>query len=217
MNPIRIVIADDHEIFRNGFKLLLKKQKDIVLVGEAGDGHQLLELVAQQSPDVVITDIQMPVMNGIEACRHIRHNHKGISVIALTSFNDDHFVIDMLEAGASGYILKNTDKKEVANAVKAVFEGHMYYSDATSKKLARLVAEHKVVPGRTKAPIQFTERELLIMRLICQQLTSKEIAAQLQLSARTVESHREKIQEKTYAKNTAGIVIYVMKHNLFEI
>jgi DNA-binding NarL/FixJ family response regulator len=216
MTPVRIVIADDHEIFRNGFKLLLQNQKEILLVGEAATGEELLKRVEEVMPDVVITDILMPQMNGIDACRAIRMQYPCLPVIALTTFNDEHFVIDMLHAGATGYLLKNTNKAELKLAIQTVREGKMYYSEAIAQMMVRLVAERKVLPGRIKAPVQFTERELSIMELICQQLTNKEIAAKLGLSVRTVESHREKIQEKTQSKNAAGIVLYVLKHNLLK-
>lgn len=214
---IRIVIADDHEIFRNGFKLLLKNQTDIELVGEAGNGKLLLEVVEKESPDIAITDIQMPEMGGVETCRNIKKLFPATAVIALSTFNDEHYIVDMLEAGASGYLLKNTTRQELHAAVHAVFQGNSYYSKETSRKLAQLIAECKVQPGRKKEPVTFSSRELEVMQLICHQLTNKEIAAKIRLSVRTVESHRERIQEKTGSKNLAGIVIYALKHNLFDI
>ncbi|HUC82470.1 MAG TPA: response regulator transcription factor [Flavisolibacter sp.] len=217
MSAIRIVLADDHEIFRNGFNLLLKNQQEIQLVGEAANGKQLICLVEEVMPDVVITDIQMPEMNGIEACRIIKKQFPDVAVIALSTFNDDHYILDMLEAGAIGYLLKNTNRQELHAAVHSVFEGTPYYSKDTSKKMARLIAESKLLPGRRKEPVTFSIREVEVMKLICQQLTNKEIAARLKLSVRTVESHRERIQEKTNSRNIAGIVIYALKHNLFQL
>lgn len=217
MDPIKIIIADDHEIFRSGFKLLLKNQKEIYLAGEAENGKQLLQLVEELLPHVVIIDIQMPEMDGIEACRRIRESFPDVLVIALTTFNDDHYIVDMLQAGATGYLLKNTTRKELHKAIIAVFEGRMYYSEETFKKLSRLKAEHKISPGRITPPVKFSEREQKIIQLICKQLTNKEIASQLSISVRTVESHRERVQEKINAKNTAGIVIYALQHNLLEL
>lgn len=217
MEQIKIVIADDHQIFREGFKLLLKPIKEIVIVGEAENGRQLFEVVRLQQPDIVFTDLQMPDINGVAACRRIKKSFPDIHVIALTTYNDDHFIVDILEAGASGYILKNTNKSELKQAIETVRNGEMYYSSATSKKLARMVAESKFNPNRLRASAHFTERELVIMKLICEEFTNKEIAAKLNLSMRTVESHREKIQEKTGSKNTAGIVVYCIRHCLFEI
>lgn len=215
--PIRIAIADDHEIFREGFKLLLKNQPALELVGEAENGAELLKVAAAVQPDVVITDIMMPVMDGIEACRQIKKKYPSTNVIALSMFNEDHLVVDMLEAGARGYLLKNTNKNEVLQAAKAVFEGSTYFCPSTSNKLAKMIAESKFNPYKESSPQKMTERELDIIKLICQQHSNKEIAGVLNLSIRTVESHRERIQEKTGAKNSIGIVIYAIKHKIYEI
>lgn len=214
--PIRIAIADDHTIFREGFKLLLKNQQELELVGEAEDGKELLEVAATQQPDVLIIDIKMPVMDGIATCKEIRKRFPHMKVIALSMFNDDNLIVDMLEAGAKGYLLKNTNKQELLQATKTVFEGSTYYCTATSNKLAKMIAESKFNPYRIQPVQKFTPRETDIIKLICQQFTNKEIAVMLGLSHRTVESHREKIQEKTEAKNVIGVVIYAIKHNIFQ-
>jgi len=216
-SPIRIAIADDHEIFREGFKLLLKNQQELELVGEAENGKELLEVIARHQPDVVITDIKMPVMDGIEVCKSIKKKFPDMKVIALSMFNDDNLIVDMLEAGARGYLLKNTNKAELLQAVKAVYGGSTYYCMATSGKLAKMIAESKFNPYRNHPAQKFTNREIEVIKLICEQHTNKEIAKTLNLSIRTVESHREKIQEKADAKNSIGIAIYAIKHNLFEI
>lgn len=215
--PIRIVIADDHEIFREGFKLLLKNQHEIELVGEAGDGKELLEVAAKQQPDVAIVDIKMPVMDGVETCKSFKKKFPGIKVIALSMFNDDNLIVDMLEAGARGYLLKNTNKNELIQATKAVYEGSTYYCKATSSKLTKMIAESKFNPYRNHPVKKFTPRETDIIKLICKQYTNKEIATMLGLSIRTIESHREKIHEKTGAKNSIGVVIYAIKNNMYQI
>jgi DNA-binding NarL/FixJ family response regulator len=215
--PVRIVIADDHEIFRNGFKLLMKNQAKLELVGEAGDGRELLYVAAKEQPDIVIMDIQMPVMDGIEACKHIRKSYPHMQVIALSMFNDDNLIVDMLEAGAKGYLLKNTNREELLTAVTIVHEGGTYYCTATSNKLARLIADSKFNPGRSHTVVKISEREKQIIQLICEQYSNKEIASQLGLSIRTVESHRENIQEKLDVKNSVGIVIYAIRHKLWEM
>lgn len=214
--PIRIIIADDHEIFRNGFKLLLQDQQEIELAGEAGNGEELVEAVERLQPSVVITDIKMPVMDGIEASRALKEQNPSLGIIALSNYNDDSLIIDILEAGARGYILKNTNKEELITAVKAVYAGESYYCTATSAKLTKMIAESKFNPYKTMPRIRFTDRELEVIRLICEQKTNKEIAASLRLSVRTVESYRENIQEKTAARNSVGIVLYAIKHKIFE-
>ncbi len=215
--PIQLVIADDHGIFREGFKLLLRDQQQIIITGEAGDGAALLEVVDRVQPDIVITDIKMPEMDGVQACKLIRDRHPFTKVIALSMFNDDHLIVDMLEAGASGYLLKNTNREELILACKSVYEGHNYYSEATSQKLARLVGNSHHIPSRGWPHPKFTRREKEVMKLIAEQLTNKEIADQLHLSVRTVESHRIKLQEKTGSRNGIGVIIYAIKHNLIEI
>jgi DNA-binding NarL/FixJ family response regulator len=215
--PIKLVIADDHGIFRDGVKLLLKNQKEVELVGEAEDGAELLELAAREEPDVAIIDIKMPVMDGIEACKQIRKRFPYMKVIALSMFNDDNLIVDMLEAGARGYLLKNTNKNELLEATRTVHEGNTYYCAATSDKLARMIGESRFNPYRSQPVQKFSQREVDIIRMICQQFTNKEIATQLGISIRTVESHREKIQEKTGAKNSVGVAIYAIKHKLYEM
>jgi DNA-binding NarL/FixJ family response regulator len=214
---IKIAIADDHEIFRDGFKLLLKNQHELELVGEAENGKELLEVAAKNNPDVVITDIKMPLMDGIEACKTIKKKFPDIKVIALSMFNEDNLIVDMLEAGAKGYLLKNTNKHELLLAVKTVYEGSTYYCSATSVKLARMIGESKFNPYRNHPVKKFTSREIDIIQRICEQQTNKEIAVELDLSIRTVESHREKIHEKTGSKNSIGVVIYAIKHGLYHI
>ena len=217
VNRIRVVIADDHPIFLDGFRLLLKDQVDVKLVGEAGNGKDLVKIVTRERPDVVITDIKMPELEGIAACRYIKAEFPAIQVIALSMFNEDHLIIEMLEAGASGYILKNTNQQELLTAVKAVYEGDTFYSEATSKKLQRLIGKSKFDPYKTARYKRLSDREIDVLRLICEQLSTKEIAGKLHLSVRTVESHREHIQEKTGSRNLVGMAIYAIKHGIYEI
>src|ERR1700733_7506807 len=155
---IKIVIADDHEIFREGFKLLLKRQDEVELVGEAENGKELLEIIAKKQPDIAIVDIKMPVMDGIEACRIIRRKFPNVQVIALSMFNDDNLVIDMLEAGARGYLLKNTKKAELLMATQAVHKGDLYYCNATSNKLTKMIGESKFNPYKNEPEQKFTGR-----------------------------------------------------------
>lgn len=209
-------MADDHGIFRDGFKVLLRGQHEVKLVGEAGDGKQLLNIIASTNPDVVITDIKMPGMDGIELCRSIKSKYPDVQVIALSMFNDDHLIVDMLDAGATGYLLKNTNKAELLNAIRIVYEGGEYYSPDTAHKLARLIGKSKSAMLKRRQ-VKFSAREVEIIQLICQELTNKEIAAKLKLSVRTVENHRDKIHEKSGAKNSVGLVIYAIRHGIFEV
>lgn len=215
--PIKIVIADDHEIFRDGFKVMLRKQEDVEIVAEAENGRELLRQVEAHQPEVVITDIKMPLLDGIEATREIKNRWPHIEIVALSMFDEENLVVDMLEAGAKGYLLKNTHKAEVLQAVKTVYKGETYYCNATSNKLAQLIAKSHFNPYKHIKKPTFSEKEIEIIKLICQELSNKEIANELGLSTRTIEGYREKILEKIEAKNIAGLVIYAIKNNIYQV
>jgi DNA-binding NarL/FixJ family response regulator len=212
---IKVIIADDHEIFRDGLRMMLQKQPGISLLAEAEDGRELIEHIKRLQPDVVITDIKMPRMDGVAAARHIAEHYPTIGVIALSMFDEDDLIIDMLEAGAKGYLLKNADKNEMTDAIKAVYKDEPYYCKHTSQKLAQMVARSKFNPYRHQVRPVFTDREKEIIIYICDGLTNKEIAAKVFLSVRTVEGLRMKMLEKMNARNTAGIIIYAIKNDLY--
>lgn len=211
----KVVIADDHEIFRDGFKMILGKMNNCVLIGEASNGRELLDIIDQQNPDLVITDIKMPGMDGIEATRKIREKWPQMGVIALSMFNEDELILEMLEAGANGYLLKNADKAEIIEAIEAVAGGDPYYCRSTNSKLAKLIANSRFHPFHRKKAVEFSEKEIEIIRYICQELTNKEIAEKLYLSIRTVEGHRLRILDKMGVKNSIGLVIYAIQNNIF--
>ncbi|MBS4065293.1 MAG: response regulator transcription factor [Chitinophagaceae bacterium] len=215
--PIHIVIADDHELFRDGFKVMASKFPQVKLIGEAANGLELLALVAQTNPEVVLTDIKMPVMDGIEATKRMAVEYPGIHVIALSMFDEENLIIDMLEAGARGYLLKNAGKEDIIEAIKAVNQDRTYYCKQTSAKLLELIATSKFNPNKKLQKPEFNEREISIIQLICNQKSNKEMADILNLSIRTVEGYREKIQEKMQVQNTAGIVVYAIKNNIYKI
>lgn len=214
--PIKIIIADDHDIFRNGFRLLLKGQNEIQLIGEAENGQHLIDVVDTALPDVVITDIKMPHKDGIEACRIIKQKHPNIGVIALSNFNDDSLIIDMLEAGAKGYLLKNTTQSDLIQAVKTVHAGNTYYCTAVSGSLTQIIRDSNFNPNRARRAV-FTERDIELMRLICQQYTGKEIAVIMGVSARTIEDWRSEIQKKAGVKNLVGIALYAVKKQIVKL
>jgi DNA-binding NarL/FixJ family response regulator len=215
MRTITLVLADDHEIFRDGFKTLLKKQKDIEFVGEASNGKELIELVEMKKPDIVVTDIQMPIMDGIEATRLIRSKHPSIGIIALSMHLEESLIVEAVEAGVNGYLSKNVGKQELIEAIKTVKGGESYYCKSISKKLLERLTRLKFQAQNLKP--HFTERELEVMKLICKEFTNKDIATALSLSSRTVEGIRESIQKKIGAKNTAGIVVYVIKNRIIDL
>src|SRR2546423_9086488 len=216
-SPINVILADDHEIFRDGFKAMIRKQPLINLVGEAANGEELVAMSMQLKPDVIITDIKMPKMDGIEATKELSRKLPGIGIIALSMFDEENLIIKMLEAGAKGYLLKNAHKKEIIEAIITVSQNYTYYCDSTSAKLAQLIARSGFSPSMKAVKPEFSEREMIIIRCICQEMSNKEIANQLYLSVRTIEGYRDKIQEKIGAKNAAGIVIYAIRNNIYKI
>jgi DNA-binding NarL/FixJ family response regulator len=213
---IQIVIADDHEVYRDGLRSLLHRSKELEVAGEASTGKQLLSLCEELNPDVVLTDIKMPVMDGIEATAYIAEHFPLIRVIALSMFNQDHLILDMLNAGASGYLIKNANKNEIIDAVHSVYKNKPYYCSSTSHKLAKLIGASQYGPkARPKVP--FSEREATILKMICEEKTTKEIGDELNISARTVEEYRYKLREKMDVKGTAGMVIYAIRNDLFRV
>ena len=215
MKPdIRLLIADDHEIFRDGLALMLSKQKHLTLLGQAEDGKELIELVKMNNPDIVLADIKMPRMDGIEATKFLTAQFPQVKIIALSMYDEENLIIEMLEAGAKGYLLKNADKQEILDAIEQVFDDHVFYCKHTSAKLASLIVKSKFNPYRKKEAVVFTEREKEIIKLICLQCTAHEIGDKLFISKRTVEGYRTKILEKMGVKNTAGVVVYALKHDM---
>lgn len=211
---MRVVIADDHEIFRDGLSLMLSRQQEINLVGEAENGLQLIEMVRRLQPDVVITDIKMPVMDGLESIRALLKEFPELKIIALSMFDEENLVVDMLEAGAKGYLQKNADKTEILEAIATVYGDNTYYCRRTTSKLASLIAKSKYSWNVKKKAVTFSDREVEIIKLICLQHTTQQIADAVFLSRRTVEGYRFKILEKMNVKNTAGVVVYALKHSI---
>lgn len=213
--PIKLVIADDHEVYRDGLKALLDKSGGFQVIGEAANGKDLIQVCEKTLPDVVLTDIMMPVMDGIEATKYLSEHLPSIRVIALSMFNQDNLITDMLRAGAIGYLIKNAGKADILNAIESVYRDVPYYCKSTSIKLAKLVGNLRFGGSQTKA--QFTEKEMAVIRMICEEKTTREIADELYASIRTVEDYREKIKEKMEVKSAAGIVIYAIREKIYSI
>lgn len=216
--PIRIILADDHEIFRDGFKAMIKKQPSVALIGEASNGEELVELTHQLRPDVVVTDIKMPKMDGLQATKVLSKEFPETGIIALSMIDEENLIIDMMEAGAKGYLLKNAHKTEIIEAIKSVNEGNIYYCDGASAKLTRLIAKSDKIPfNRKNAKPELSQKEIEVVLLICQERTNKEIADELNLSIRTIEGYRDRIFEKIGARNSAGVVIYAIRNKIYII
>ena len=213
---IRLIIADDHEIFRDGLKLLLRKIKDIEIVAEAKDGMELLVLAKKYQPHVILTDIKMPHLDGVAATKQIMDTLPGISIIALSMFDEESLILDMMEVGAKGYLLKNADKKEIIEAIRTVYSGEEYYCKTAHLRLAKLVLNLKVKKEEGVRP-SFSDKELELIHLACQDKSNKEMGEILCCSHRTIEGYKSKIMEKMQVKSTAGIVIYAVKNGLYEV
>lgn len=210
-----MVIADDHEVYRDGLKALLGKSEGFQVVGEAGNGAALIRICEKETPDVVLTDIMMPEMDGIEATQYLSEHLPSIRVIALSMFNEDNLITDMLKAGAMGYLIKNAGKADILSAIESVYRDVPYYCKSTSIKLAKLVGSIRF--GGLQPKVQFSDKELAVIKMICEEKTTREIADALYASIRTVEEYREKIKEKMNVKSAAGIVIYAIREKIYSI
>lgn len=210
---LQIIIADDHEFFRTGLKMVINKLKYAKVVDEASNGKELLEILDEKEADIVLMDIQMPLMNGIEATELALQSHPNLKIIALTMFNDEDYIQSMMDAGAKGFLLKNITRDILDAALQAVASGSTYYSpelwDFFSKKMTEKRSE--------VSDISFTKREMEILRLICEGLSNKEIADRLFISERTVVGHKSNLMAKTNVKSTIGLLSYALKNKLVEI
>ncbi len=215
-SQIRLIIADDHELYRDGLKTLLEKNKSLQIVGEAANGKELIEVCENVQTDIVLTDIEMPVMDGIDATSYIYSHFPSIKIIALSMFNQDNLIIDMIQAGALGYLIKNANKHEIVEAINSVYKDIPYYCRSTSMKLAKLIGTTGF-GGKALEKISFTEKELGIIKLLCEEKTSKEIADIIFVSPRTVDEYRERIREKMKVKGTTGIVVYALQNELVKL
>jgi DNA-binding NarL/FixJ family response regulator len=215
--PARIVIADDHPFFVDGFYAAMRKHPQVLLAGSAVNGRELVNLVQEVRPEVVFTDIQMPVMDGIAATRQIRESFPYINIIGFSSFIEDTLITDMLEAGASGYLLKNAHISEILAAVDSVMKGGVYYSREVSDRLAVLMRRTHCNPMKPFNKPHLTKLEMAVMKEICNELSNKEIAQRLNLDVRSVESAKRRIMEKTGCRNSAGIVVYAIRNFIVQL
>lgn len=212
MTKTRILIADDHRMFRAGIANLLGKEEDFEIIGEASDGEEVVQLAKGREIDVILMDIHLPKLDGIHATKEIVEANPKAKILALTSHEEDDYVINMVKAGALGYILKDAPIEELVIAIKALSKGNSYFAREVSPKLfARLdQSDSKSAAKQTVKSLSVTERELEVLGLISEELTNKEIAGKLYISPRTVETHRRNLIQKLKVKNTAGLVKFYL-------
>lgn len=214
MAAIQYIIADDHQIFRQGLKFSLSKDKALQCVGEAGNGTELMQLLQSTRPDVILMDLKMPEMDGLEATKLVREQYPDIRIIVLTMYDDENFIIHMLDIGANSFLVKNAEPEEIQMAMHSVYENEYYFNDLVSKTMLKtLVQKNKGVP-RFKKEVQLNDKEVDVLRLICEEHTNAEIAAKVFLSPRTIEGIRANLLEKIGVRNTAGLVLYAVKHGI---
>ncbi len=214
MSNTRILLADDHQMFRTGISNLLQKEEGFEMVGEAKDGNEVVRLACQIRPDVIVMDIHLPVMDGIAATRQILAEFPEAKILALTSFETEDYVVNMLRAGAKGYVLKEAPIEELVLAIKTIATGSSYFAKEISVKILAML-ENIGRPSASKEPAEkssLTQRELEILELIATEMTNREIAALLFISPRTVETHRRNLIHKLKVKNTAGLMRFYLNN-----
>jgi DNA-binding NarL/FixJ family response regulator len=213
--PIKVAIADDHHLFRTGVRTSLSAYKDIQMVAEAENGMQLLNLLRHIKPDVVLLDIQMPIMDGLSTLPEIKKLYPDVRVIMLSMHNDHSMISRMMELGANSYLTKESDSETIYQAVKTCYEDEFFFNDLTNKALLnRLRARNDSKDSELEAPL--TDKEKTILRMMCEEKSTKEIAELVDISPRTVEAIRDKLKVKTGAKSMAGLVMYAVKAGIVE-
>jgi two-component system, NarL family, response regulator NreC len=214
MNPVRIVLADDHTVMRNGLRLLLERQPHLQVVGEAADGRQAVALSEQAHPDVVIMDIAMPNLNGIEAARQIVSHSPRTAIAILSMHSDESYVIRALKAGARAYLLKDSAEADLLAAVRALTEGKSFFSPAISKILVEDYMRQLESRGAEDTYELLTNREREILQLLAEGRTNKEVASMLNLSLYTVETHRTHILQKLNLHSVPELILYAVRKGI---
>ena len=215
-NQFKIALADDQVLFRKGLLSMFKEFPELNVVIEAGNGEELLEELKKKKADVILLDLQMPKMDGIECTERINKKYPEVKIIILTSHNEESFIHHLLKKGAHGFILKDQEIETIVDAIYSVKENGYYFNDKVSRALVKGLMESDTIRPQFKKA-NLTEREIEIVKLMSKEFTANEIAEKLFISVRTVDGHRERIKEKIKARNTVGIIMYAVKNNLLDI
>jgi DNA-binding NarL/FixJ family response regulator len=208
---IKVLIAEDHAIVRQGLKILIRADPDMEVSGEAADGRQALQMAEKTQPDVVVMDVAMPLMNGLEATRKIVRQQPRSKVLVLSSYSDDESVQQLVQAGASGYLTKHSASTDLLEAIRQVNRGHSYFSPMIAQ---RLRSQLRVKAGLAQQKNDLTPRERQVLTLIAEGLASKQIAARLKVSSKTVEKHRQQVMDKLNIHEIAGLTRYAASKQL---
>lgn len=211
----KIIIADDHQFFRDGFEIALKQINEIKKISHASNGKEVLKLLKNDKYDLVFMDIKMPEMNGIDTTKEIEIHYPGVKVIALSMYDDRKNVVEMFNNGAHGYIIKNTDKKEIENAIKKVMAGEHYFAENVAKEFMEILIQKQKKVAAIKPSIKITERETVVLTLLCKGYSNAEMAKKLFITEKTIEFHRSELLRKTKSKNSAELVIWATKNGYY--
>lgn len=212
---IKLIVADDHKIFRDGIVSIMNTIEDITVIGEAKDGRKVMDLLETILPDVILMDISMGDAGGLMTTKLVKEKYPAIKILVLSMHAESTYIVKMLEAGASGYVLKDAGSRELVNAINTVIAGGTYYSNEVSLKLIQHLMQKKKIAA-AKKDIPLTPREIEILKLIAEEYSNPEIAKKLYISIRTVDTHRRNLLEKLDVKNTAGLVKYAIRKGLVE-
>ncbi len=213
---IKLMIADDHQIVIDGIKAMMKLEQDIEVIGEALNGKELILKLENHLPDIILIDINMPLMDGVETTKRISGHFKEVKILILSTYDDIRLVKEILKLGAKGYVLKTVTQSELINAIRTLSQGGTYFSREISDKILRSMMLDETINDSSSAlpPVGLTKRELEILKLIAMEYSGPEIAEQLFISINTVETHRKNLIRKTKSKNTVGLVKYALKHDI---
>jgi DNA-binding NarL/FixJ family response regulator len=214
---INILIADDHTMFVDGIESILKVESDMLVVGRSYDGPTVIEFVKNNKVDIILLDVNLPGMNGIEVCKEITASFPAIKVLAISMFNEESFVSEILNNGAKGYILKNTGREELLKAIRTVSGGESYFSKDVTETIMKGLMNHRKASNKSSAFFpKLSRREKEVLKLIAQEFTTQEIADSLFISLKTVESHRSSLLSKLNARNSVGLIRIAMENNMLE-
>lgn len=216
MSKIKLFLVDDHKMIREGLKNFLADHEDFEIIAEAENGEDCLNQLENVTPDILLTDLNMPVMDGLELTKQVKEKYPDIKVIALTMMGESQHIKQMLVEGAMGYLLKNCSEEELITGIKNVYEGGTYYSPEVTNIILNNIRRVKPVASKVVSEMPLTEREKEVLHLIIKEKSNKEIADQLFISVRTVDAHKRNLLDKTGSKNVAGLVLYAIDRRLFD-
>ncbi len=216
MKKINVLLVDDHTVVRQGLRALLRAEEDIEVIGEAENGRQAVMLARKTPPDVIVMDVAMPMLNGLEATRQILRNTPNVKVLVLTSYGDDECVEQMMHAGACGYLIKQTAANELLKAIREVQRGNAFFSPSIAKRLRDQCRNAFSTGSSARKGGELTSRESEVLQLIAEGYSNKQIAAELAISIKTVEKHRQQVMNKLNIHDVAGLTRYAISKGMVE-